>query len=158
MEKIILCLIALFISCVQSQAETGENQVSGIRENVDYRQIQNIYLRLSKTQETAGGYVVFLDGDGQFCSTQGPITLSIKKQELIGKSESKLKPIEIVKEVIAYSEQIVFEPDDFKFLTLPSGGMVYALPFNLPPDKVAVGDKVVLEWYAFKIEQEVMDF
>jgi hypothetical protein len=158
MKKIIFCVIFLFVSCAQSQAQMVEDKTSGIRENVDYSEINNVYLRISKTPENVDGYVVFLDENGEFCSVEGTITLSVKKKKIIGKSNAKPKPIEVVEEVLAYSEQIAFKPEDFKFLALPLGGMVYALPVSLPLDKVAERDIVLLEWRTFKSEQKVAEF
>jgi hypothetical protein len=84
--------------------------------------------------------------------------MSVKKTRIIGTNSSPVKPLEAVTEEVAYSEQIIFKPDDFKLLTLSSGGMVYALPVNLPSHKVTKGDIVMVEWRTFKAEQKITEF
>lgn len=157
MKKIILCIVVLLVPYIRTQAQTAQDSISGIRENVDYNEIEKVYLQISKTLDSVDGYVIFLDKEGRLCSTDGPLTLSVKKKIVIGRSDS-IKPVQVVTEEITYSEQIVFKPEDFKLLTMPSGGMFYALAVNLPPDKVIKGDTVVLEWNNFKTEQKIPDF
>lgn len=157
-KKLTLCLVFLFVACVQSLAQAPETKISGVRENVDYGEIEKIYFYISKTSENVDGYIVFLDNEGKLCSTRGVLTLSVKKKYIIGRSNAIPKPVEAVKEEVTYSKQLEFKPDDFKLLTLSSGGMIFALPIDLPPDKVAKGDTVVLEWQNFKTEQEIVAF
>ena len=157
-KRLIVSVMMLLFFCAQGQAQTEEEGIPGIRENVEYSQIKSVSLHISKTPDTAEGYVVFQDKGGQPCSTQGSFALSVKKKNVIGRSESVPKPVEIIRYDLTYSKQIVFKPGDFQFFDLPLGGAVYALPISLPYYKVAVGDIALLEWRDFKLEQEVTGF
>ena len=52
-------------------------------------------------------------------------------------------------------KNIEFRPNDFKYMELSSGNMVYALPITLNPNKINIGDIIILKWRDFKLEKEV---
>jgi len=78
------------------------------------------------------GYVVFLDSDGNQCATSA--VLQVVK----------------VQKYDSYLPDISFEANDFEFMELRGGDVIYALPIVLYTNEVKTGDYIEIKCGSLK--------
>ena len=125
----------------------------------DANEIVSVHFFIYKSLGSINSYVIFVDKNGRECATTGRLIISkkyvgySKKSKFIGYAHIDERNAPEVK--TEHLKNISFEPSDFQYMTLVNKQEIYALPIELPPNKIDEGDIVILEWRSFKIEKKL---
>lgn len=148
---------------VRTEAEIPRNEVHP-------RDIRNIYLNVYSHLGDIEGYVIFWDKNDKHCCTNGTLYIArkyvVSKRVLLQRRGVRFKrnggdlPARYGLDYENGYENlktIVFVPEDFEFLELRDGSIIFALRFRLKPDWIKPNDIIEVEWKGGNIRMEASD-